>query len=100
MRVRRNCSKKDDYDLQAKILIDRFEEKGYCSKDLVQTKIAVREMKREDLFKKKEASKRDFGVAFMTGLARPHKQIEKIIHKHRPLLLKDVDLNKILPTKP
>lgn len=41
-------------------------------------------MRREDLFKKRETSAKDFGVAFKTGFTRQHKQIEKIITKHCP----------------
>lgn len=51
----------------------------------------VRNMRRDDLFKKKEAIERDFGVAFMTGFTRQHKQVEKIIYRHWHLLLKDAD---------
>lgn len=47
---------KRGYDIQAKILSDIFEEKGYNSKDLVKTRLAVGDVKREDLFKKKKVN--------------------------------------------
>lgn len=94
MRVRCNCDRKDCYDVQVDILIVRFIEKGYNSKVLEKTKKMVADMSTEDLLKEKETSRKDFGVAFMTGFTRQNKQIEKIIIKLWPILLKDVELRK------
>lgn len=62
MMIRSNCDEKDDYDLQVETIIDRFCEKVYKPKYLSKTRKAIRDMEREDLFKKKEGSKRDYGV--------------------------------------
>lgn len=76
MRVRRNCIKKEDYNMQADILLSIFQEKGYNSKELLKRKTLVGEMRREVLFKKKEANKNDYDVAFLISFTRQHKQME------------------------
>lgn len=77
MRIKRNCARIEDFDTQAKVLFERFVEKGYTQQELNKTLSIVRSMNRDNLFKKKEASERDFVVAFMTGFTRQHKQVEK-----------------------
>lgn len=81
-------------------MFDRFLEKGYSPCELNKTLAVVRGTDRDDLFKKKVADNRDFGISFMTGFTRQYKQVEKVIRKYWHLLLKDNDLAKVLPNKP
>lgn len=81
VRVRRNCASIEDFDKQAKVLFDRFVEKGYTPWELNKTLSAVRSINRDDLFKKKVVTERDFAIAFMTGYTRQYRQVEKIISK-------------------
>lgn len=99
LRIRRNCSKEDDYNFQANIILERFHAKGYKLEDLKRTKKIVGEMDRKDLFKPKVKKENDYGIAFMTGFNRQYRDFEKI-KEHWPLLLEDGDLKKILPTQP
>lgn len=71
----------------------------YTSQELNKTLLSVRNMNRDNLFKKRESNERDFGIAFMTGFTQQYRQVEKIIRKHWHLLLKDSDLAKSLPDK-
>lgn len=96
LRVRRNCKRIEDYDIQAQIISDRLQEKGYNIRDLMKTKEAIRNIDRESLFKTKTQNKKDYGVAFITGFTRQHKQFEKVIKEYWPLLLKDRDLRSVL----
>lgn len=101
LRIRRNCDSVHDYWEQSNILVERFKEKGYRPYDLQMIQNSVGHMDRNDLLKenKKETNK-NFGLAFMSGYTRQHKQLEGIVSKHWPLLLKDDTLKTLLPSKP
>lgn len=51
------------------------------------------------MLENKEKRVNNYGLAFMTGFSRQYKQVEKILQKHLPILLKDQTLGKILSKK-
>lgn len=57
-------------DAQAETILESFNGKGYNLKDLKKTKEIKRD--RDNLFKKKENKRRDYGMAFITGFTRQH----------------------------
>lgn len=64
LRVRKNCNKIEDYDIQSQTILDRFQEKGYDTRDLKIIKENIRNTDRESLFKMKSHKKKDYGVVF------------------------------------
>ena len=52
MRVRRNCTKVEDYDLSIRPLLTAYGERGYPERELKDTYIHIREINRETLLQK------------------------------------------------
>lgn len=101
LRIRRNCSNLSDYNLQANIILKRFQEKGYSLENLERIKQTVGEMDRNDLFRSREKREQnDYSLSFFTGFNRQYRDLEKIVKRHWPLLLQDNDLKKVLPKQP
>ena len=70
LRIKRICTKKEDYEKHAKRKIGEFQQKGYPHKLLRESKSKVDEINREELFKKKEKSEKELGT-FLTTTFRP-----------------------------
>lgn len=103
LRVRRNCSRVEDYMEQSEILIANFVDKGYARESLVVTRDAVGGVDRKTLLNDRPPAERDDGVPqmpFITGYSCQHWAIKKVVQKNWSLLLGDEVLGHILPEKP
>ena len=100
MRIRRNCDDVADFELQAAILTEKFIEKGYTKNALWKTQQEVLAMDRESLLETRVRPPRKEDVPFISGYHRQYRSVEKIVKEFWPILLKDMDLVKILPKHP
>lgn len=102
-RLRRNCSEVSQYYQQAELLKIRFLEKGYAGDKLDKVIKEIGECDRSKLFSTRpksatSGSKAEFSM--ITGFNIHHKQVEKILKKHWPILKEDKILGPVLPGKP
>lgn len=101
MRLRRNCDLIADFDKQADMLIQRFQEKGYAANTLAKLKSDVMKMDRKTLLNNTRKRRNEQGeILFITGYNNQYKDVERIIHRYWPILQEDRVLSKILPRKP
>lgn len=106
MRLYRNCSNIEDYDIQADIIIKRFVEKGYKRKESEILKEKVKKMNRNQMIegkpndKKKKRNDKTVDMAFLTGFNIQHKSLEIVIKKHWPIFQSDKILKTIIPPRP
>lgn len=107
MRLRRNCSDPHVFRAQAKILTDRFLEKGYSIESLLSVLNEVENMNRDSLLQDKlpqanpnSHPSSNIGVPFVTTYSLQHRSIKKIISKHWHIINSDNVLKDILPNRP
>lgn len=97
--IRRNCDLDEDYWTQSGILLDKFLEKGYNRSELQKIRLEVSNANNNHVTNKKKKDNQ-FKLAFVTGYNVDYKQVEKLVIKYWPILLKDSTLNNILPRRP
>ena len=100
MRIKRNCTTEEDYQIQAEKLTAKFREKGYTEKTLKNVKQEVSQIERQSLLQTKCKNDERREVALIAGYNKQYKQVEKIYKKHWPILLKDQDLRKCISEVP
>uniref|UniRef100_A0A8C5MHD2 Reverse transcriptase domain-containing protein n=1 Tax=Leptobrachium leishanense TaxID=445787 RepID=A0A8C5MHD2_9ANUR len=102
LRVRRNCTDLDAYDIQSDKLRTDFLEKGYDQDKLEYTRNEVRSIERANLLKVKPKIETQFAadVPFIFSYNAQNQPIRKLIKKYWPILRKDPLLKEILPEKP
>lgn len=102
--VRRNCSRIEDFYIQANVLKKRFEDKGYDSKALEEDHLKLANVEREQLLKLKisqdENKKKGHEWAFITTFSSQHWWVNRIMTKHWNILKGDRILGPLLPNKP
>lgn len=103
MRLKRNCTRVDDSNIQANILTNRFIEKCYSVDVFSQTLSEVQELDRDQLLveKPKMTNKEtNFSWSFITGYSYQHYMIKKLLNKHWHILKKYHILGSTLPDRP
>ncbi|OCT92849.1 hypothetical protein XELAEV_18015915mg, partial [Xenopus laevis] len=97
-RVKRNCSKKEDYDKECQILRKQFREKGYSEKIVEEAKIKCDQKDRREMLK--NTAKRKYNnndsIPFITTYNCSKNKFEKILQKHWHILKKDKDLTNVI----
>lgn len=98
-RLKKNCTLKNDYDTEGKILKEKFLEKGFPV-DLVDT--AYQQYKSTSSIEnpRPRPNTQKSNLRFIIQYHTQHKQMENIVKKHWPLLLQDEHLLPTLPNRP
>lgn len=99
LRLRRNCTEKETFFEQAKILKSRFEDKGYNTDDLnleIQKAVSIDRKSLLEVKPKKESDGR-FRWALLTSFSTQHRQIKNIMRKHWGVLKQDSILGPLIP---
>ncbi|KAM5145534.1 uncharacterized protein ACMZJ9_012885 [Mantella aurantiaca] len=103
LRVRRNCTKIEDYRAQSSSMVKKFIDKGYSSNKLVKLQKEIEVLDRNAILSDKPATSKyedKFATAFLTTYSKEYKLLEESIRKHWPILLQDNKLKDILPARP
>ena len=102
LRLRRNCSDPLEFSKQAKVLTDRFLEKGYDKRSLDETLETVSSIPRVDLLIERPRGERDQfqgGAPFITSYSIQHGSVKQLINKHWHLVKNDPVLKELLPER-
>lgn len=102
IRLRRNCTEVGDFLSQSQTLISRFTEKGYDKNKLVQELDNVVTLDRKVLVSNapRVAQGEPKQIRMILDFNIQHKQFEKIVQKHWPILKLDRTLGPVLPDRP
>ncbi|CAH2300460.1 Hypothetical predicted protein, partial [Pelobates cultripes] len=101
LRLRRNCTQLENFEEQANTLKNKFMEKDYPEKALLENINEVKNKNRDELLKYKLKSKNDsISLPIIFNFNNKSKEIQKIIRKHWHILEHDEKLSKIIPEKP
>ena len=103
LRLRRNCSKMEDFDEQAKMLTARFLNKGYQETDLFKQTREAKIIDRNVLLQNKCVSSEEnnqYISPFITSYSNQHYLIKKLVKKHWHLIKEDAILGPALPEQP
>ncbi|XP_040183666.1 uncharacterized protein LOC120916795 [Rana temporaria] len=103
VRLKRNCTKEEDFNEQAQFIGKRFEDKGYDISWLKEQVINVQKLDRKHMLENKTANKvppNNGAPSLILDYNVQHKEINKLIQRHWHVLLGDKDLQTILPKKP
>ena len=103
LRLRRNCSKLEDFGEQAKMLTSRFLDKGYEKEELYKQTREVEILDRGLLLLDKQVStenQNQFVSPFITSYSNQHFLIKKLVRKHWHLIKEDAILGPALPEQP
>lgn len=103
IRLRRNCALDSDYFSQAKILANRFLQKGYEEEHVMSNIISVGSLDRSSLVANSDSNKKpkgNFEYKIILDYNIQHKKFERIILKHWNILKKDSVLGTVLPSRP
>ena len=95
LRIRKICSKIEDYNYHASRLYNIFKERGYKETQMRDTIQRVREMDRTDLLKYTQP-KAEQKIRLITNFNRANPDMRKAIHKHDPVLQR-IRKTKITP---
>lgn len=103
-RVRRNCTKIEDFKIQSRNLMDRFRDKHY-PKTIIQAAYdrAAVLTQEQCILPKKHVNENQtllFQQAFITTFSQDHNKINKILTNNCHILRSDPYLQTILPSKP
>lgn len=102
-RMRRNCTRIEDYDYQSNILTNMFIDKGYQKEFLNKEKLEVAGLSRDNLLKDRvQTTEEDVndGISMVLNYSLQNNEVQKIIRKYWNVLKQDVHLKEILPEKP
>ncbi|CAJ0930513.1 unnamed protein product [Ranitomeya imitator] len=102
LRLKRICSDDFAFEEQAKILRDRFRERGYSRKAIRDSYHRAKHTPRNELlYKNKKVDDKEGGqVRLITTYNSQWTKFREIINKHWPILLSDATLKKCLPSTP
>lgn len=101
LRLRRNCTDCDTFMVQARMLKDRFVEKGYSSSDLDKEIENACKVDREALLQDRPKEPNDaFKWSFLTSFSTQHRHIKRIFQHHWDVLKTDKILGPLLPETP
>lgn len=94
LRIKRNCTRKEDFQAQAKILEQRFINKGYEKKFITEKIQEVERMNRPTLMKDKGKDRLEFidNIMIILDYNIQYKKVERIIKKHLHILKSDKHL--------
>lgn len=84
IRLRRNCSKEEDYFTQSNILAERFRQKGYNTENITKEIHTVGKLDRATLvtdIKKSKEVRQDYEFKMILDFNIQHKKFEKIVMK-------------------
>lgn len=103
IRLRRNCTFKHDFLMQASDLKTKFVEKGYSGADLDKTINEVACLDRANMIKGTDRITKNNNIhefSLVTTYSRQHYDIKKILRKHWAVLKNDKVLGPSLPERP
>ncbi|XP_077341766.1 suppressor of cytokine signaling 5 isoform X1 [Lithobates pipiens] len=102
LRIRRNCSDTNKFDEQAKLLSQRFAEKGYAADLLTEAYTKARERDRSALLadREREVDANQSLLPFVTTFSMQHQKVKQLIRRHWHILTSDQTLGTILPEVP
>lgn len=104
IRMRRNCTRVDDFDTQTRMLRNRLCDKGYDLTTLNNKIEEVRMLDRDSLLvDRPRMAERDPGnliCPFSTRYSQQHFSVKKLIRKHWHMVKNDPVLGTVLPDKP
>lgn len=102
VRIRWNCSDKDEFLKQSEIIRQRSIEKGYPPETLDVTILQIASMEREGMLVPKDRSgdKGDFEWSFHTTYSKQYGIINKLLNKHWKVLKNDEIMGTALPECP
>lgn len=100
LRLGRNCTNIQDFEIQATILKNTFLEKGYSNHDLDQEIQKVCILDRRELFQPKSRNHNSFDPkwSFFTPFSIQHRQIKNIFNRH-DVLKNDRIMGPLLPER-
>lgn len=95
-RLKKNCTRNDDYENQSKTLKEKFLDKGFPA-DLVETAYFLYKNTPPSSCPSTHGDKNRNNLLFVTQFHFRHRQMESILRRHWPLLLQDELLLPVLP---
>lgn len=102
-RMRRNCTRVEDYEVQSIRLSNMFLEKGYRKEFLEKELFEVGRINRDDLLRDNTRSTdRDIndGISVVLDYSVQSNEVRRIICKYWSVLKQDIHLRDMLPDKP
>ena len=100
LRIRRNCSTDSNFEYEAKLLQQRFQERGYSKKGLKKAYLRAKKQKRSSLLHDPKAPKTDPGMRLITRFSGHHQKVRSILQKYWCLLLSDNTVAKHIQDHP
>lgn len=100
-RLKRNCTKEEDYRNQAQVIGERFKAKGY-NEDWLKNQIEhVNLLDRNKMLEEQPKTRVQNEVpSIVLDFNTQHRDVAKVIQKHWHILKNDKDLREILPERP
>lgn len=97
LRLKRNCSTTEAFEIEAGLLRDRLRMRGYSKKCLAKAYNQARGKTRDSLLFHKKVAKKNGNVRFVTRYSSQHEDFKAILQKHWYLLMSDLVISGFVP---
>ncbi|CAJ0968772.1 unnamed protein product [Ranitomeya imitator] len=99
LRVRRNCTRYDDFSIQARDLTDRFHQRGYPKRVISKAYQRARSQDQRSLLSSRRQCQ-EIQTRFITDFNSSWKQVSDILSKHWQILRVDMQTAEITSERP